>query len=221
MIEISHVANSTLSPAERQVAAMEIWQREKGSAAFVIIFAWFIRLYFVLLMYSYAFHLRKGSYRTLPLSRSASAVLPLSSTANVPYDNPLGFMDEDEEIEDFYRVPLGVPSPKATQYHHRRCAHKANSSISSFTDFVSAPGRSRKPSGHGRHNSQQNNHIRSVSRSAAVRREIDEDPLFDEEESTAYASTSSRSRLGTEAGSSTATSDEERTLYSDRNKLSD
>ncbi|KIL69413.1 hypothetical protein M378DRAFT_784045 [Amanita muscaria Koide BX008] len=221
MIEISHVANSTLSPAEREVAAMEIWQREKGTAAFVIIFSWLIRLYFVLLMYSYAVHLRKGSYRTLPLSRSASAAtaaVPMSS--NGPYDNTLGFMDEDEEIEDFYRVPIGVPSPKSAQY--RRCsarAHKANSSISSFTDFVSAPGRPRKPSGHGRHDSQQKNHIRSVSQSAAVQGEID--ALFDEEESTAYTSTSPRSRLGTEAGSSTATSDEERTVYSDRNKLSD
>ncbi|KAF8627798.1 hypothetical protein AX15_004224 [Amanita polypyramis BW_CC] len=223
MIEISHVANSTLSPAEREAAAMEIWRREKGTAAFVIIFSWFFRFYLVFLMYSYATHLRKGTYRSLSFSRSATAAassMPSASALNGTYESALGLMDEDEEIEDFYRVPLGTATPKSTHYQHRRSssrAHKANGSISSFTDFMSAPGRPRRA---GRQNNRHQHHTRSSSRSG-VAGETDEDILFDEEESTAYTSTSSRSKFGTEAGSSTAASDEERTPYADRNKLSD
>jgi hypothetical protein len=173
-------------------------------------------------MYSYATHLRKGSYRSLPLSRSAAGSnpsFPSPSAINGAYESALGLMDEDEEIEDFYRVPLGTPNSKSAHYHHRRSSsrtHKPNGSISSFTDFMSAPGRPRKAGGHGRHNTRHQTHTRSSSRSVG-----DEDVLFDEEESTAYASTSSRSKFGTEASSSTAASDEERTSHADRTKLND
>ncbi|KAK2463638.1 hypothetical protein APHAL10511_004389 [Amanita phalloides] len=228
MIEMSHIANSTLTPAEREAAAMTIWRREKGTAAFVIIFSWFCRLYFVLLIYSYATHLRKGSFRSLPLSRSAATAtssIPSASALSGTYDSALGLMDEDEEIEDFYRVPLGAATPKSAHYHHHRRSsirtHKANASISSFTDFVSAPGRARKAFGHNRHNNKYQSHTRSSSRSGGIAGETDDDILFDEEESTAYTSTSSRSKFGTEAGSSTAASDEERTPHADKNKLSD
>ncbi len=178
-------------------------------------------------MYSYATHLRKGSYRSLPLSRSAGTANPSfqsSSALNGTYESALGLMDEEEEIEDFYRVPLGTPASKSAQYHHRRSSsrtHKANGSISSFTDFMSAPGRPRKTGGHGRHNTRHQTHTRSSSRSVGVAKDTDDDVLFDEEESTAYASTSSRSKFGTEASSSTAASDEERTSFADRIKLSD
>jgi len=96
----------------------------------IVFFSWLFKFYFALLVYSYASHLRKGSYRTLPFTR------PVSNT-------PLPFMgyetslaDEDEEVEDFYRVPLRKP--------------QSGSSITSFSDFVSAPGRVRKPKGHSR-----------------------------------------------------------------------
>ncbi|KAF8637588.1 hypothetical protein AX17_002657 [Amanita inopinata Kibby_2008] len=232
MIEISHIANSTLSPAQREAAAMAIWGKEKGTAAFIIVVSWLFRFYLVLLVYSYATHLRKGSYRSLPLSRPAvmAASAPLSSGLNGTYDSALGIPDEDEELEDFYRVPLRAStakSPAAQQQHHQSSSrpHKANGSVSSFTDFVSAPGRARKANGHGRHNSRQHRRVRSSSRNASVTGDgaIERDVLFDEEESTAYASTSSRgapSRLGTEASSSTAASDEERgvTYTNGRNK---
>ena len=175
-------------------------------------------------MYSYATHLRKGSYRSLPLSRSAAASnppFPSPSTVNGAYESVLGLMDEDEEIEDFYRVPLGTPTSKSAHYQHRRSSsrtHKANGSISSFTDFMSAPGRPRKAGGHGRHNTRHQTHTRSSSRSTGIAKETDDDVLFDEDE-TAYTSTSSRSKFGTEASSSTAASDEERTM--DRIKLND
>ena len=178
-------------------------------------------------MYSYALHLRKGTYRTLPLSRSAAAAtsfVPTSADLSDVYESALGFVDEDEEIEEFYRVSHGPPTTKSTQHYHRRSSsrtHKTNASISSFTDFVSAPGRPRKTNGHGRHHSRQKSHARSGSQVAAITGEIYDDVLFDEEESTAYASTSSRSRFGTEGGSSTAASDEERAAHADRNKIND
>lgn len=177
-------------------------------------------------MYSYATHLRKGSYRSLPLSRSAAGSnpsFPSPSAINGAYESALGLMDEDEEIEDFYRVPLGTPNSKSAHYHHRRSSsrtHKPSGSISSFTDFMSAPGRPRKAGGHGRHNTRHQTHTRSSSRSVGgITKDTDDEVLFDEEESTAYASTSSRSKFGTEASSSTAASDEERTSQADRTKL--
>ncbi|PFH51946.1 hypothetical protein AMATHDRAFT_58175 [Amanita thiersii Skay4041] len=225
MIEISHIANIHLSDEEREAAAMAIWSKEKGTAAFVIIFSWLFRLYLVLLLYSYATHLRKGSFRSLPLSRSAAAAAsgPISgSPFNGAYESALGFPDEDEELEDFYRVPLRAPTAKSPgfQHQHRRGSsrpNKADGSVTSFTDFVSAPSRTRKSGGHARNGSrQQHNHARTISRTTGGFGDIaTEDILFDEDESTAYASTSSRSgpsRFGTEAGSSTAASDEERAV---------
>jgi hypothetical protein len=147
------------------------------------------QIYFALLIYSYAMHLRKGSYRSLPLSRSSYAASNVA--AHSVYD-PLAD-EEDEEIEDFYRVPLRTSSG------HRRGNSTNNnaSSITSFADFVSAPGRIPRKKGFG-----------SVSLPKGGIEE--EDILFDEDETYA-ASSSSRghSKLGTDS-STTAASDEER-----------
>ena len=134
-------------------------------------------------------HLRQGSYRSLPLSRSANTSShPTSHTA---YDALAD--EEDEEIEDFYRVPLR--SPPAS--NHRR-GTSGNVSVSSFADFVSAPGRIPRK--------------KNIGSSSSTRdRGIDEeDILFDEDEVTYAASTSSHthSKVGTDG--STVASDEER-----------
>ena len=134
-------------------------------------------------------HLRQGSYRSLPLSRSAHTSSHL--TSHTAYDAVAD--EEDEEIEDFYRVPLRTPSAS----NHRRGA-SGNLSVSSFADFVSAPGRTPRKKKFG-------------SISSTRDRGIDEeDILFDEDEVTYAASTSSHthSKLGTD--SSTIASDEER-----------
>jgi len=120
-----------MTDEEREAAAMMIWNHEKGTAAAVIIISWLFKIYFALLLYSYATHLRKGSYRSLPLSRpNPNNNLSLPST----YDPSLA--DEDEEIEDFYRVPLRTPQPA--------------SSITSFADLSTIPGRPRKSRGPGK-----------------------------------------------------------------------
>jgi inositol phosphorylceramide synthase regulatory subunit len=77
-----------------------------------------------LLLYSYATHLRKGSYRSLPRSRPSA-----TNTSTYAHDTALGDEDE-EEIHDFYRVPS-------------RSRNTANGSISSVADFVNVPGRPR------------------------------------------------------------------------------
>ena len=149
------------------------------------------QIYFALLIYSYATHLRKGSYRSLPLSRSSYAASNVA--AHSAYDALVD--EEDEEIEDFYRVPLRTPPASG----HRRGNSTNNnaSSITSFADFVSAPGRTSRKKGLG-----------SVSLPKGGIEE--EDVLFDEDETYA-ASSSSRghSKLGTDS-STTAASDEER-----------
>ena len=50
------------------------------------------------MIYSYAIHLRKGTYRNLPLSRPNYA----SDYTEMPMT---GEDDDEEDIEDFYRVP--------------------------------------------------------------------------------------------------------------------
>ncbi|KAF9531712.1 DUF1753-domain-containing protein [Crepidotus variabilis] len=200
------LANITqhLSPEERRDAAVAIWNHEKGLAAAVIVLSWCFKLYLGLVTYSYATHLRKGSFRGLPLSRSTYGAS--NSNSHIAYD---ALADaEDDDVEDFYRVPLR--SPAATRGGHRRGGstggnhkpHHSTSSVTSFADFVSAPGRpgsARKKGGFG-----------SVSHPRELG--IDEEVLFDEDEATYAASTSSRghSKPGTE--STLATSDEERTI---------
>lgn len=67
-----------LSPELRKQAAQQIWNTEKGFASLILISVWLSKLYFILVVYSFALHLRRGSYTTLPLSRPPSKI----STSN-------------------------------------------------------------------------------------------------------------------------------------------
>lgn len=73
--------------------------------------------------------MRKGSYRGLPLSRSQTAT---------PYTGLSTVADEDDEVDDFYLLPVRAPAASSGQ------SHTPSGSLSSFVDFVSAPGRSRR-----------------------------------------------------------------------------
>ncbi|TFK51872.1 DUF1753-domain-containing protein [Heliocybe sulcata] len=100
--------NITISPEERSRAARMIWNKEKGPALALVIAGWLAKIYFALLLYSYASHLRKGSYRSLPLSRPNPAALPAN------YDTLPDEEDPDENhADDFYRLPLRSPRPPA------------------------------------------------------------------------------------------------------------
>ncbi|KAI0035319.1 Inositolphosphorylceramide synthase subunit Kei1-domain-containing protein, partial [Vararia minispora EC-137] len=59
-----------LSDLERAAAAARVWEQEKNLALTILIAGWLVKFYFAALLYSYATHLRRGTYRSLPLSRS-------------------------------------------------------------------------------------------------------------------------------------------------------
>ncbi|EAU90601.2 hypothetical protein CC1G_00985 [Coprinopsis cinerea okayama7 len=194
MVKLANITAVPLTPQEREEAAMTIWNHEKGKAAAIIIISWFVKLYFIVLIYSYASHLRKGSYRSLPLTRSAYA----STTAAHPANAYEALGHNDDDVEDFYRVPLQTPPASG----HRRGG--SQHSVSGSVDFVSAPGRIPRKKGFG---------SMSLSNGGTRDRRIEEeDVLFDEDEATYAASSSSRahSKLGTD--STLNNSDEERAV---------
>ncbi|KAF7794272.1 hypothetical protein EIP86_005405 [Pleurotus ostreatoroseus] len=145
----------------RSEAAMALWKREKGMATTVIVLGWLAKIYFALLIYSYAVHLRKGSYRSLPHSR------PI--TTNDSYVAVSTLPDEEEEIGDMYTLPVRNPGPGH---------HTPGGSVSSFADFVAAPaGRARR----GQKPLRKSGLNPSSSKGAADVDDVDE-VLFDEDE---------------------------------------
>ncbi|KZV92367.1 DUF1753-domain-containing protein, partial [Exidia glandulosa HHB12029] len=68
--DLAKLANVSmpLTDEEREIAAMQIWNKEKGFAMTLIIVGWLAKIFFALLIYSYAVHLRRGTYRSLPLT---------------------------------------------------------------------------------------------------------------------------------------------------------
>lgn len=127
MIAVAQLTGPTLTPEERAQAALLIWNQEKQMAFAVILISWLSKIYLALLIYSYAIHLRKGSYRALARQPPRSAPTSIQ-TLDLPGE-------EDEEIEDFYRVPLRHPSTPIRQTGN----HANNNSVSSFTNFVGDP----------------------------------------------------------------------------------
>ncbi|KAM5534642.1 hypothetical protein V8D89_011654 [Ganoderma adspersum] len=133
-----------MTASERAEAAMIIWNAEKGLATAMIITGWILKIYFAALLYSYAIHLRKGSYRSLPHSRSYS---PNGAANGGAYSTSALPDDDDDDVEEFYRLPVRTPTSAQhppPQNGTARSGHTPTSSASSFTDFVSAPGRARR-----------------------------------------------------------------------------
>ncbi|ORY41827.1 Inositolphosphorylceramide synthase subunit Kei1-domain-containing protein [Leucosporidium creatinivorum] len=58
-----------LTDEQRALAAQGVWKSERGFSAAVLILGWFIKIYFILCLYSFAIHLRRNSYHTLPKTR--------------------------------------------------------------------------------------------------------------------------------------------------------
>ena len=125
---IEHYLGETekVSEEERARLALQLWGREKGVAIAIIVLGWLIKVcgqckchvmpsseptpvqfYLAATIYSYAIHLRKGTYRNLPLSRPNYA----SDYTEMPMT---GDDDDGDDIEDFYRVPGS--SSKRTSY---------------------------------------------------------------------------------------------------------
>ncbi|KAI0642118.1 DUF1753-domain-containing protein [Trametes meyenii] len=134
-------AGHNMTDEERAAAAMTIWNAEKGIASAMIIVGWIAKIYFAALLYSYAIHLRKGSYRSLPRSRPYQA----ATAANGVTYSASGLPDgDDDDVEEFYRLPVRTPTQQSTANGNASSGHTPTSSHSSFADFVSAPGRTRR-----------------------------------------------------------------------------
>ncbi|KAG8729077.1 hypothetical protein FRC12_021274, partial [Ceratobasidium sp. 428] len=120
--------NTTISHGDRVAAAQLIWNQEKGLAAMVLIAGWISKIYFSALIYSYALHLRQGSYRALPLTAT------LSSNTVAYGDSVLmeSDLESDGEAEGsaLYRMPVRTPRTG-----------------DSFAEFMAAPSRGRGRSG--------------------------------------------------------------------------
>ncbi|KAI0955186.1 hypothetical protein AcW1_006844 [Taiwanofungus camphoratus] len=123
------LSGHNMTESERVAAATSIWNEEKGTATAVIVLGWLAKIYFAALLYSYAIHLRKGSYRSLPRTRPSPTLAGTSTSLGVLPD------EEDDDVEDFYRLPV-----RATQSHGPSQSHAAQGSISNFAAFASAPG---------------------------------------------------------------------------------
>jgi len=182
----SDLEGHNMTAAERKEAALGIWNQEKGFAAAVLVTGWLIKIYFAVLVYSFAFHLRKGSYRSLPQTFPNGSANSTSRGYDLVTTNL-----EDEEFEEDER-------PGLQSFYTR---HTPHSSIASWSDFVSAPRGKKRQS------------QRSVG--SMFKEEPDEivdEVLFDEDEMRGTGS-SGHSKIGTEETTSVSTNgdDEEDT----------
>jgi len=128
-----------LAPAERIAAAEDIWRQEKNLALTIIVLGWLSKFYFAALLYSFASHLRRGTFRSLPLSRSAP--LPkdaLGAPAYRPEDYDALELDDSSSPDAFYArspaTPVFAVAAAAEQQGHR-----TTPSGSTYADFVAAP----------------------------------------------------------------------------------
>jgi len=148
--------HQTMSEAERTAAAERVWRAEKAQAMIIIILGWVIKFYFAALLYSFAHHLRRGSYRSLPLSRTnANGMGPgytplLKDTFSaLDTDNDDDGVDMEGDLGSLYSAPPTLPShsnlPPSTTSAGASSAHRSKpaspGSAGSFADFVSAPPR--------------------------------------------------------------------------------
>ncbi|GAA5822316.1 hypothetical protein JCM3770_001568 [Rhodotorula araucariae] len=65
-----------MDEAARTAAAMGVWKSERGFSAAVLAVGWLLKIYFILVLYSFALHLRRGTYSSLP--HSSHNTLPSS-----------------------------------------------------------------------------------------------------------------------------------------------
>ncbi len=171
--------HQTMSEAERTAVAEQVWRAEKAQALTIIVLGWLIKVrlvtrqsplflflllvsgckfYFAALLYSFAHHLRRGSYRSLPLTRlnlygmsSGGTPLAKDSFSTLPAldaDEGGDCLDADIDLGSSYGVapalPVhSIPSPPINGNSSISSAHRSRStcagSTGSFADFVSAP----------------------------------------------------------------------------------
>ncbi|KAJ6498089.1 Inositolphosphorylceramide synthase subunit Kei1-domain-containing protein [Mycena vitilis] len=213
LIKVAHIADSTLTPEQRAAAALLIWNREKGMAFAVIFVSWLSKIYLALLIYSFALHLRKGSYRALARTQPAR-VVGTTSTAALPEDE-----DEDEDIGDFYRVPLRSPATP-----NRQTGNHLNKNV---VDFVQSVQHNGDLESQNRARTSPPRNSTAAQSSYSVKKvlpppDADEDEvLFDDEYPyvSSGSTSNAHSKRGTESSTSrSASSDNERDSVARRNR---
>ena len=147
--------------AQRAASALQLWNQEKALAAFVIVLGWLfkvrdcsirsegmlicLKVYFCLLLYSYSFHLRNDSYRSLPLSKANQAPVEYLNSPELP----LGDQDLDN---DAYQIPISSAAGSVpTSARPTSARHTPMLSGASFTEFVGA--HTSRPGGWPEHHS--------------------------------------------------------------------
>lgn len=177
LVAAAKLAAPPLPEVQRVEAARAIWAREQGTAFAVILLSWFSKIYLALLIYSYAMHLRKGTYRAL-----ARTVPPQRPVGAAAADGAVLPEDDDEDVEDFYRVPLRTPPAPNSN------AHLRTASLSTFADIV---GDSQKRA------------ARPPPSKASAPEDDDDELLFDDDYQYASSGTTSKatSKRGTESSS--------------------
>jgi len=115
---------SNITDEERKQAAQLIWNKEKGFAATLLVLGWLSKFYFAALLYSYAVHLRRGSYRNLPLSQSQpdpKTTAPFVSTSALAPAADEYELDNDVETA----FPQDVPRrPNGLSRHHSSASQR-------------------------------------------------------------------------------------------------
>ncbi|KAJ6569426.1 Inositolphosphorylceramide synthase subunit Kei1-domain-containing protein [Mycena capillaripes] len=189
LIKVAHITGSTLTEEQRAAAAALIWNQEKGTAFAVILVSWLSKIYLALLIYSFAIHLRKGSYRALARTQPTRAAATSSSVSALPED-------EDEEIEDFYRVPLRAPSTP-----NRQTGNHLNKTVADFQNGDTTENRARTSSPR---NSTAAQPPYSLKKAPPTPEEDEEEVLFDDEYP--YVSSGSTSKTHSKRGTESSTS---------------
>jgi len=128
--------HQSMSEAERAAAAERVWRAEKAQALAIIILGWLIKFYFAALLYSFAHHLRRGSYRSLPLSRTNANGMGMpfakdsySALPDLDADNADDAIDTDVDLGALYGTapPLPVHSLPSPSAHRSRTPGSAGS----------------------------------------------------------------------------------------------
>jgi len=109
LIELAISRGEITAGRSEDIAALaqQLWTKERGTAALVLILIWFMKIYFIVVLYSFAAHLRSKTYHSLPLSSSdpdprvGSQIEQYASTAPTPSHGQIGRskMQEARKVE--------------------------------------------------------------------------------------------------------------------------
>jgi hypothetical protein len=104
------------------------------------------KFYFAALLYSFAHHLRRGSYRSLPLSRTNTngtgmpfAKDSFSALPDLDADTADDGIDTNVDLSALYGTPPPLPVHNIPSPSRHRSSRSTPGSVGSFADFVSAP----------------------------------------------------------------------------------